>query len=189
MEEDLADDALLTLTADIVAAHVANNHVATTAVPELIAAVHDALSNLGKPIDEPAAAKAPAVSIRSSVKPNYIVCLEDGAKLKTMKRYLRTKFDMTPEQYREKWGLPRDYPMVAPSYTEQRSALAKSFGLGRKPKEIVEEVAAPVVKAVKTARKTIGIAAAKAAAVAHLSTTPKETAKPARKPRAQKAKT
>lgn len=188
MEEDLADDALLMLTADIVAAHVANNHVMTTAVPDLIAAVHGALSSLGKPVDEPVAAQAPAVSIRSSVKPDYIVCLEDGAKLKMLKRYLKTNFDMTPEQYREKWGLPRDYPMVAPNYAEKRRTLAKAIGLGRKPKEIVEEVTAPVVKTAKRTRKTLGIFAAKAAAATHLSATPQEEAKPTRKARTKKAK-
>ena len=184
----MADDALLTLTADIVAAHVANNQVTALVVPELIATVHGALSKLGKPVEDPAAAQVPAVSVRSSVKHDYIVCLEDGAKLKTMKRYLKTQFDMTPEQYRVKWGLPRDYPMVAPSYVEKRRTLAKAFGLGRKPAEIVEEIAAPVAKAVKTARKTIGSAAAKTAAVAHLGTAPEEAAKPARRSRAKTAK-
>ncbi|WP_253717591.1 MucR family transcriptional regulator [Sphingomonas sp. AP4-R1] len=165
----MADDALLTLTADIVAAHVANNQVTTHAVPELIAAVHGALSSLGKPAEE-SAALTPAVSIRSSVKPDYIVCLEDGAKVKVLKRYLKTHFDMTPEQYRVKWGLPGDYPMVAPSYTQKRSALAKSFGLGGKSKQVVEDDAAPVAKVAKSASKTLGMVAAKAAAAAHLGT-------------------
>jgi predicted transcriptional regulator len=185
MEEDLAEDALLTLTADIVAVHVANNQVTTAAVPELIAAVYGALNTLGAPVEGPAPVLKPAVPIRASVKPDYLICLEDGAHLKILKRYLRKNFDMSPEQYREKWGLPRDYPMVAPNYAAKRRELAHSIGLGRKPKQIVEEIAAPVVKAAKTARKTLGIFAAKAAAVAHLGAAPEVETKPVRKPRAK----
>ncbi|QJU60169.1 MucR family transcriptional regulator [Sphingomonas sp. AP4-R1] len=181
----MSDDALLTLTADIVAAHVANNQVTANTLPELIAAVHGALSNLGKPDAQPGPARTPAVSIRSSVKPDYIICLEDGARLKTMKRYLKTKFDLTPEQYRAKWGLPRDYPLVAPSYAEKRRTLAKAIGFGRMPAKVLEEVALPAVKAAKTVRKTIGIAATKAAAVAHLSVSPEKPARSARTPRAK----
>lgn len=123
---------LLSLTADIVAAHVANNRVATNEVSDLIAQVHSALSGLGTPKVTEEPALQPAVAVRSSVKHDFIVCLEDGKKLKMLKRYLRTNYDMTPDQYRAKWGLPRDYPMVAPAYAEQRRGLAKQIGLGRK---------------------------------------------------------
>lgn len=131
----MADNELMTLTADIVTAHLGNNTVAVNDVPNLIEKVYASLSSLGTAAPEAEQEKqAPAVSIRSSVKPDYIVCLEDGAKLTMLKRYLRTKFDMTPEQYRAKWNLPRDYPMVAPNYAEKRRNLAHAIGLGRKAK-------------------------------------------------------
>lgn len=133
---DVSDNGstLITLTAEIVAAHVTNNSVAVADLPSLISNVHGALSNLGK--SEPAAEtkQEPAVSVRASVKPDYIVCLEDGKKLKMLKRHLMTHYQMTPADYRSKWSLPADYPMVAPNYAEQRRTLAKSIGLGRKPK-------------------------------------------------------
>ena len=131
MAEEMTNE-LLGLTADIVAAHVANNNVAANEVAELIAQVHAALSGLTteKPVEEPE--QQPAVPVRSSVKHDYIVCLEDGKKLKMLKRYLRTNYDMSPEEYRTKWKLPRDYPMVAPAYAEQRRGLAQAIGLGRK---------------------------------------------------------
>jgi predicted transcriptional regulator len=122
---------LLSLTADIVSAHVSNNSVAANDVAGLISAVHAALEGLGQTVEEPTEEQKPAVSIRASVKPDYIVCLEDGKKLKMLKRYLRTNFDMSPEEYRTKWGLPRDYPMVAPAYAEQRKHLAVKIGLGK----------------------------------------------------------
>ena len=126
-------ESLITLTADIVAAHVSNNNVAVSDVPTLIAHVHNALTGLGKSAPEPEPAKQePAVSIRASVKPDYIVCLEDGKKLKMLKRHLMTHYQMTPDQYRQKWGLNADYPMVAPNYAEQRRSLAKKIGLGTK---------------------------------------------------------
>jgi len=143
------DTSLLSLTADIVAAHVSNNSVAVSDVPGLIQKVYGSLSGLGTPVQEEAPAKEPAVSVRSSVKPDYIVCLEDGKKLTMLKRYLRTNFDMTPEQYRTKWNLPSDYPMVAPNYAAKRRDLANAIGLGRKPKQVVEAI----VEAVKPARK------------------------------------
>lgn len=125
------DNQVLTgLTADIVAAFVSNNSVAVSDVPLLIANVHGALVGLGQKAVEPEAELVPAVSIRQSVKPDYIVCLEDGKKLKMLKRHLQTHYNMTPEQYRAKWGLPIDYPMVAPNYAEQRRDLAKKIGLG-----------------------------------------------------------
>lgn len=125
-------ETLITLTADIVAAHVSNNSVAVSDLPVLIQNVHGALSGLGgAPVVEEIK-QEPAVSIRSSIKPDYIICLEDGKKLKMLKRHLMTHYKMTPDQYRAKWGLPAEYPMVAPSYAEQRRTLAKKIGLGTK---------------------------------------------------------
>jgi predicted transcriptional regulator len=125
-------ETLITLTADIVAAHVSNNSVAVSDLPVLISNVHSALSGLGGTPVVPEVKQEPAVSIRSSIKPDYIVCLEDGKKLKMLKRHLMTHYQMTPEQYRAKWNLPADYPMVAPNYAEQRRTLAKKIGLGTK---------------------------------------------------------
>lgn len=125
-------ETLITLTADIVAAHVSNNSVAVSDLPSLIKNVHGALSSLDTPIQEPEAPQEPAVSVRSSIKPDYIVCLEDGKKLKMLKRHLMTHYQMTPDDYRAKWKLPADYPMVAPNYAEQRRSLAKKIGLGTK---------------------------------------------------------
>jgi len=135
---------LISLTADIVSAHVSNNSVAASDVAALIQSTYEALSKAGEPVPEPEAAPEPAVAIRSSVKHDYIVCLEDGKKLKMLKRYLRTHYSMTPEEYRAKWKLPRDYPMVAPAYAEQRRGLARQIGLGRTP---VETAPAPKKKA------------------------------------------
>ena len=126
------NETLITLTADIVSAHVSNNSVAVNDLPQLIQNVHGALSGLGAGSAEPEARAEPAVSIRSSIKPDYIVCLEDGKKLKMLKRHLMTHYNMTPDEYRQKWGLNADYPMVAPNYAEQRRALAKKIGLGTK---------------------------------------------------------
>ena len=165
---------LLALTGDIVAAHVSHNVVDTAELPALIRATFEALQKLGEPATPEAPVQEPAVSIRASVKPDYLVCLEDGKKLTMLKRHLRTNFDMSPDDYRAKWGLPRDYPMTAPNYTEKRRTLAHSIGLGQRkgPKTLdgavtrsadtVEAVAEPVVTAAKTGRKKLGIAAAKA---------------------------
>jgi predicted transcriptional regulator len=125
-------ETLIALTADIVSAHVSNNSVAVSDLPLLIQNVHNALASLGDDLVEPEAKQEPAVSIRASIKPDYIVCLEDGKKLKMLKRHLMTHYQMTPEQYRAKWNLPADYPMVAPNYAEQRRSLAKKIGLGTK---------------------------------------------------------
>jgi len=125
-------ETLITLTADIVSAHVSNNSVAVNDLPALIQNVHTALTGLGATVEAAPAKQEPKVSIRSSVKPDYIVCLEDGKKLKMLKRHLMTHYQMTPDQYRQKWGLNSDYPMVAPNYAEQRRALAKKIGLGTK---------------------------------------------------------
>ncbi len=125
-------ETLITLTADIVAAHVSNNSVAVNDLPTLIANVHGALTALDGPAPLPEVKQEPKVSVRASIKPDYIVCLEDGKKLKMLKRHLMTHYQMTPEQYRQKWNLPADYPMVAPNYAEQRRTLAKKIGLGTK---------------------------------------------------------
>ena len=125
-------EGLVSLTADIVSAHVSNNSVAVNDLPTLIQNVHNALSGLGRVQEEPPAKQEPAVSIRSSIKPDYVVCLEDGLKMKMLKRHLMTDHGMTPDQYRQKWGLGPDYPMVAPNYAEQRRTLAKKIGLGTK---------------------------------------------------------
>jgi predicted transcriptional regulator len=133
-DNDDTQETLIALTADIVAAHVSNNSVAVNDLPQLIQNVHGALAGLGGPQNVPEAKLEPKVPIRSSVKPDYIVCLEDGKKLKMLKRHLMTHYQMTPDQYRQKWGLNSDYPMVAPNYAEQRRTLAKSIGLGTKRK-------------------------------------------------------
>lgn len=124
------NEMLITLTSDIVAAHVSNNSVAVSDLPVLIQNVHAALAGLDTPEEAPEVRPEPAVSVRASVKPDYIVCLEDGKKLKMLKRHLMTHYQMTPEEYRTKWNLPADYPMVAPNYAEQRRSLAKKIGLG-----------------------------------------------------------
>ena len=131
-DNEATEDTLLTLTADIVAAHVSNNSVAVNDLPNLIQNVHQALTGISRTSAAAEAKPEPKVSIRSSVKPDYIVCLEDGKRLKMLKRNLMTHYEMTPEQYRQKWGLSPDYPMVAPNYAEQRRKLAKSIGLGTK---------------------------------------------------------
>ena len=129
---EAANETLMTLTADIVAAHVSNNNVPISDLPGMISKVHAALAGLGEPAPVEEVPLQPAVSIRASIKPDYIVCLEDGKKLKMLKRHLMTHYQMTPDQYRTKWGLPADYPMVAPNYAERRRTLAFSIGLGRK---------------------------------------------------------
>jgi predicted transcriptional regulator len=128
--DDKAD--IFEMTADIVAAYVSNNSIAATDLPALIQNVHKALSGVNLP-PEPVevAAKEPAVSLKRSITPDYLVCLEDGRKFKSLKRHLRTKYNMSPEDYRAKWGLSKDYPMVAPNYAKARSDLAKQMGLGQ----------------------------------------------------------
>ncbi len=123
---------LVTLTADIVAAHVSNNSIAISDIAGLIGSVHASLSGLGQEAEsEPQPDQKPAVSIRASIKPDYLVCLEDGKQVTLLKSYLRTKFGMTPDDYRAKWNLPKDYPMVSPNYAERRRVLAKEIGLGK----------------------------------------------------------
>lgn len=123
---------LANLTAMVVSAYVAHNNLPASELSDLIASTHEALGNLGAEAQVPVSAPVPAVAIRKSITPDAIICLEDGLAFKTLKRHLSTKYGMTPEQYRAKWGLPSDYPMVAPGYAEKRSALAKTMGLGRK---------------------------------------------------------
>lgn len=135
MDNPGIDDTLITLTADIVAAHVSNNNVSVNDLPQLIQNVHGALTGLSAAGAAAEVKPEPKVPIRSSVRPDYIVCLEDGKRLKMLKRHLMTHYQMTPDQYRKKWGLAADYPMVAPNYAEQRRALAKSIGLGTKRKK------------------------------------------------------
>jgi len=127
-----AEDTLLTLTADIVAAHVSNNSVAVSDLPNLIQNVHQALTGISSSSSAADEKPEPKVSIRASVKPDTITCLECGKKQKMLKRHLTTSHDMTPADYRQKWNLSSDYPMVAPNYAEQRRTLAKSIGLGTK---------------------------------------------------------
>jgi predicted transcriptional regulator len=169
-ETENSDDTLLTLTADIVAAHVSNNSVAVNDLPNLIQNVHAALSGIAGSGQQAEAKPEPKVSIRSSIKPDYIVCLEDGKKLKMLKRHLMTRYQMTPADYRAKWKLPADYPMVAPNYAELRRALAHKIGLGRKP----------TVRAAKPAAKPQAETQAKLAAKAKIA--------PAKKPAAPRKK-
>ena len=128
---------LLEMTADIVSAYVGNNTVAAETLPSLIASIHAALLGVtAGPVEPEPEPKEPAVPIRKSINPDFLICLEDGRKFKSLKRHLRTKYDMSPEEYRAKWNLPKDYPMVAPNYAKARSELAKQMGLGqggRKP--------------------------------------------------------
>lgn len=123
----------LEFTADIVSAYVSNNPVPVDQIPSLIASVNKTLKSLGQSDVEADPAQVPSINPKRSVQQNFIICLEDGLKFKSLKRHLMTHYGMTPEEYREKWKLPRDYPMVAPSYSAERSALAKQMGLGRKP--------------------------------------------------------
>src|SRR3982750_4089789 len=133
-DNEAGEDTLLTLTADIVAAHVSNNSVAVNDLPNLIQNVHSALTSISGRSSPAEPKPEPKVPVRSSIKPDFIVCLEDGKRLKMLKRHLMTHYNLTPDQYRQKWGLANDYPMVAPNYAEQRRTLAKSIGLGTKRK-------------------------------------------------------
>ena len=130
MSEQSKSSDLLALTTNIVSAHVANNSVALSDLPRLIRDVHDTLVNVGAGTQRELERPTPAVPVRRSVTPDHIVCLEDGKKLKMLKRHLKTAYNMSPEDYRDRWGLPADYPMVAPNYAKQRSKLAKEIGLG-----------------------------------------------------------
>ncbi|MBB3066552.1 MULTISPECIES: MucR family transcriptional regulator [Limibacillus] len=130
MNDNAKNTDILALTSNIVAAHVSNNSVALSDLPQVIREVYQTLSVLGGVAPAQEERPAPAVPVKRSITPDYIVCLEDGKKLKMLKRHLKTAYNMSPEEYREKWGLPADYPMVAPNYAKQRSKLAKQIGLG-----------------------------------------------------------
>lgn len=132
MKDEIGSKSLIEMTTSVVVAYLSNNNVASSQIGDVIQAVHGALKGLagGRREPEPEPLR-PAVPIRKSVTPEYIVCLEDGKQLKMLKRHLRTTYGMTPEEYRAKWGLPADYPMVAPNYAQQRSEFAKKIGLGR----------------------------------------------------------
>lgn len=134
-EQTIERGELLALTSDIVAAHASNNAVPSGDLPGLIETVFGTLKMLNEPTQEPVVELKPAVSVKRSVTDDFIICLEDGKKLKMLKRHLKTAYDMSPEEYRAKWGLPHDYPMVAPSYAAKRQELAKKIGLGRKPRK------------------------------------------------------
>jgi predicted transcriptional regulator len=139
---DKSETDLLSLTAQIVSAHIANNSVQASALPELISNVYQALTSVGAASAPPETKPEPAVPVKKSVFPDYLICLEDGKKLKMLKRHLMTSYGMTAEDYRERWDLPDNYPMVAPNYAQKRSSLAKAIGLGRKP-----QTAEPVTEA------------------------------------------
>ncbi len=145
-ETQEAPETMIELTADIVAAYVGNNNVAVADLPALIATTYKALSAAGQPAEPVASTLTPAVPIKKSVTPDFLISLEDGKSYKSLKRHLNTR-GMTPDEYRTKWGLPKDYPMVAAAYSAQRSSLAKSLGLGRK--------AAPTPVAAKAPAKTV----------------------------------
>jgi len=134
MEENNIKDSLVTLTGSIVSAYVSNNKISVSELPELIRSVYEGFSCAEQSAAQgPSELSArPSISIKKSITPDYLICMEDGTKLKMLKRRLRTHYGLTPQQYREKWGLPPDYPMVAPSYAEKRSMLAKQIGLGAK---------------------------------------------------------
>lgn len=133
MEKDLDSNEIIELTADIVSAYVSNNTIGASELPQIIADVHSALSRVsgGQPVPQREELK-PAVPVKKSVTPDFIICLEDGKKFKSLKRHIRTHYDLSPEEYREKWELPHDYPMVAPNYASARSQLAKKMGLGQR---------------------------------------------------------
>ena len=134
MSDQSESSDLQALTTQVVASHVANNSVAVADLPKLIQQVYDALAGLSSGAGARERSQ-PAVSIKRSVTPEFIICLEDGKKVKMLKRHLKTSYGLTPDEYRQRWGLPADYPMVAPNYAAQRSALAKKFGLGTKPRK------------------------------------------------------
>lgn len=145
---------LIALTTDLVAAYVSNNPVPAGELPRLITDIHAAIADAaaGAVPQQPEEKLVPAVSVRKSVTPDFLICLEDGKKFKSLKRHLATHYGLTPDQYRQKWNLPADYPMVAPSYSAARSALAKSMGLGRKAAPAPE----PEGPTVETKRKKLG---------------------------------
>jgi predicted transcriptional regulator len=145
---------IVSIAADIVAAYVSNNQVPVGELPKLIGDIHAALHGIGTPATEPEVKQEPAVAIRKSITSDYIICLEDGKKFKSLKRHIRVHYNLSPDDYRQKWNLPADYPMVAPSYAAIRSAMAKSIGLGRKT-----AVPTPTAKPKSAARAVAATAA------------------------------
>ena len=148
-ESDTRSAELAELTADIVSAYVSNNPLPVSGLPDVIASVHASLSGLGTPIPPVAEPQTPAVNPKKSVTPDFIICLEDGKKFKSLKRHLSTDFGLTPDAYRAKWNLPHDYPMTAPNYAAQRSQLAKSIGLGRKAELVTPAKKGPAKRKAK----------------------------------------
>jgi len=161
MDSTVGNTELLSLTADIVSSHVSNNSVAVSDLPGLISNVYESLARLGTAVVAEKAKQEPAVSVRASIKPDYIVCLEDGKKLKMLKRHLMTSYGMTPDAYRAKWSLPADYPMVAPNYAERRRNLAIRIGLGNKRVAADVPAPAPAAEAKPRGRRKLAVAAAK----------------------------
>lgn len=153
----MPDEALLDHVADIVSAHVSNNSVSAADLPGLIQSVYASLAALGQAREPVEEKLTPAVSVRASVKPDAVTCLDCGAKFKMLKRHLSTDHEMTPAEYRQRWNLPSDYPMVAPEYAAMRGELAKKIGLGRKLKAAVPDAPAKEHKAAKP-RKKLGVA-------------------------------
>lgn len=168
LEQDNALDTV-SIAADIVAAYVSNNPLPVGELPKLIGDIHAALKGIGTPATEPMVKQEPAVSIKKSVTPDFIICLEDGKKFKSLKRHIGVHYNLSPDEYRQKWNLPSDYPMVAPNYAATRSALAKSIGLGRK-------ATTPTPAAAEKPKR-----AARAAAATTTSTAVKSPVKKARK--------
>ncbi|RWM84592.1 MAG: MucR family transcriptional regulator [Mesorhizobium sp.] len=142
---------IVSIAADIVAAYVSNNPLPVAELPKLIGEIHAALHGIGTPATEPVVQQQPAVSIRKSVAADYIICLEDGKKFKSLKRHIGVHYNLSPDEYRQKWNLPADYPMVAPSYAATRSAMAKAIGLGRKAAVPTPAPAARPKRAARTA--------------------------------------
>lgn len=151
---------IVSIAADIVAAYVSNNPLPVGELPKLIGDIHTALQGTGTPATEPVVKQEPAVSIRKSVTPDYIICLEDGKKFKSLKRHLQ-HFNLSPDEYRQKWNLPADYPMVAPNYAATRSALAKSIGLGHKTAVLPPAPAKKPMRAARAAAATTASTAVK----------------------------
>lgn len=182
----MADEVLLTLAAEIVSAHVSNNPVTASELPGLIQSVYGSLAGLGQEVQAPPAVQEPAVSIRSSVKPDAIACLECGAKMKMLKRHLATNHALTPAKYRAKWNLASDYPMVAPSYAATRKELALKIGLGRKPGQKVAKTPAAKVITAPAKPKATSAKSETAPATPEASTAKLET--PKAKPKTATAK-
>ena len=149
---DTTNATLIELTADIASAYVSNNAVSAADLPSLIKNIHGALSGMGVEPEPVPEVKTPAVSIKKSITEDFLICLEDGRKFKSLKRHLRAKYNLSPEEYRAKWNLPKDYPMVAPAYAHARSALAKQMGLGQGGRKAVVRPIKPVKPAAPRGR-------------------------------------